>query len=32
MEGGVTPLGGRKKKVKWNKWRGIIEKKGVESP
>jgi hypothetical protein len=30
-EGGVTPLGGGKKRVKMNKWRGINEKKGVGS-
>jgi hypothetical protein len=32
MEGGVTPLGGHKKRVKLKKWRGINEKKGVGSP
>jgi hypothetical protein len=32
MEGGVTPLGGRKKRVKLKEWRGINEKKGVGSP
>jgi hypothetical protein len=32
MEGGVTLLGGRKKRVKWKEWRGINEKKGVGSP
>jgi hypothetical protein len=26
-EGGVTPLGGGKKRVKLKKWRGINEKK-----
>jgi hypothetical protein len=26
-EGGVTPLGGGKKRVKMKKWRGINEKK-----
>jgi hypothetical protein len=30
-EGGVTPLGGGKKRVKLKKWRGINEKKGVGS-
>jgi hypothetical protein len=30
-EGGVTPLGGGKKRVKMKKWRGINEKKGVGS-
>jgi hypothetical protein len=32
MEGGVTPLGGGKKRVKMKEWRGINEKKGVGSP
>ena len=32
MEGGVTLLGGDKKKVKMKEWRGINEKKGVGSP
>jgi hypothetical protein len=32
MEGGVTPLGGIKKGVKWKEWRGINEKKEVGSP
>jgi hypothetical protein len=31
MEGGVTPLGGNKKKVKLKEWREINEKKGVGS-
>jgi hypothetical protein len=31
-EGGVTPLGGLKKRVKMKEWRGINEKKGVGSP
>jgi hypothetical protein len=30
-EGGVTPLGGGKKRVKMKKWRGINEKKRVRS-
>ena len=30
-EGGVTPFGGGKKRVKLKKWRGINEKKGVGS-
>jgi hypothetical protein len=30
-EGGVTPLGGGKKRVKMKEWRGINEKKGVGS-
>jgi hypothetical protein len=32
MDGGVTPLGGCKKRVKLKEWRGINEKKGVGSP
>jgi hypothetical protein len=31
-EGGVTPLGGGKKRVKMKEWRGINEKKRVGSP
>jgi hypothetical protein len=30
-EGGVTPLGGGRKKVKMKEWRGINERKGVGS-
>jgi hypothetical protein len=29
MEGGVTPLGRHKKRVKLNEWRGVNEKNGV---
>jgi hypothetical protein len=32
QEGGVTLLGGCKKRGKNKKWRGINEKKGVGSP